>query len=168
MIAVRNPKGTAMKKSAEKSSKKEEGALPLRLAEFVQERLHEFVIAAGMTALSMVLEQDRDALCGPRYRHDASRANTRAGKTRGTLVLGGRKVIVERPRVRSLDGNEVSLPSWADFAAEDPLMQRTVEQMLVGVSTRRYARSLEPLPNEMEAFGTSKSAVSLLNADFAA
>jgi hypothetical protein len=32
--------------------------------------------------------------------------------------------------------------------------------MLVGVATRKYARSLEPTPPEVEARGTSKSAVS--------
>src|SRR6267154_1034826 len=36
----------------------------------------------------------------------------------------------------------------------------TVEQMLVGVATRQYARSLEPLPATMATRGTSKSAVS--------
>jgi transposase-like protein len=35
-----------------------------------------------------------------------------------------------------------------------------MEQMLVGVSTRRYARSLEPLPSELAVHGVSKSAVS--------
>lgn len=149
-----------MKNIAKKRNEKEEGTLSLRLAEFMSERLNEFVVAAGMTALGALLEQDRDALCGPRYRHDEERTNTRSGKTRGTLVLGGRKVVVDRPRVRSMDGAEVALPSWAEFAKHDPLMKRTMEQMLVGVSTRRYARSLEPLPEGIEEVGTSKSAVS--------
>jgi hypothetical protein len=35
-----------------------------------------------------------------------------------------------------------------------------VEQMLVGVATRRHARSLEPVPATMGSRGTSKSAVS--------
>jgi putative transposase len=35
-----------------------------------------------------------------------------------------------------------------------------VEQMLIGVSTRHYARSLEPLPTDVCSRGTSKSAVS--------
>jgi hypothetical protein len=35
-----------------------------------------------------------------------------------------------------------------------------VDQMLVGVATRRYARSLEPVPATMRSRGTSKSAVS--------
>jgi hypothetical protein len=46
------------------------------------------------------------------------------------------------------------------MAATDPLDRRVVEQMLVGVATRRYARSLEPLGPEVTSRGTSKSAVS--------
>jgi transposase-like protein len=45
------------------------------------------------------------------------------------------------------------------MADVDPLNRRVVEQMLVGVATRRYARSLEPVP-AMRSRGTSKSAVS--------
>jgi transposase-like protein len=69
-------------------------------------------------------------------------------------------VTVKRPRVRSRDGKEVPLPSWARFAAEDPLSERAVEQMVLGVATRKYARSLEPLPAGTQSRGTSKSAVS--------
>jgi transposase-like protein len=46
------------------------------------------------------------------------------------------------------------------MAREDPLNRRVVEQMLVGVATRQYARSLEPLPSTMATRGVSKSAVS--------
>jgi transposase-like protein len=46
------------------------------------------------------------------------------------------------------------------MADVDPLNRRVVEQMLVGVATRRYARSLEPVPAPMRSRGTSKSAVS--------
>jgi len=54
----------------------------------------------------------------------------------------------------------VPLPTFQLMASEDPLNRRVVEQMLVGVATRQYARSLEPLPATMPARGTSKSAVS--------
>jgi putative transposase len=57
-------------------------------------------------------------------------------------------------------GPEIALPSWVTFGAEDPLDTRAVEQMLVGVSTRRYQRSLEPVTAEVATRGTSKSAVS--------
>jgi hypothetical protein len=63
---------------------------------------------------------------------------------RSSMVLGGRKVAVQRPRVRTAAG-EVPLPTFQAMAALDPLDRRVVEQMLVGVATRQYARSLEPV-----------------------
>jgi putative transposase len=84
----------------------------------------------------------------------------RAGSVPSALSLGGLRVEVERPRARSVEGRELSLPSWRAWSARDPLEQRAVEQMLVGVSTRRYARSLEPLPGEFKVRGIGKSVVS--------
>ena len=84
---------------------------------------------------------------------------SRAGTTRSEVVLGGRKVAIERPRVRTGAG-EVALPTFEVMAATDPLDRRVIEQMLVGLAMRRNARSLEPLGPEMTSRGTSKSAVS--------
>jgi transposase-like protein len=106
-----------------------------------------------------MLEEDRTAICGPRYAHVADRQASRAGTVSGEVVLGGRKVAVRRPRVRAA-GQEVALPTFQAMADVDPLNRRVVEQMLIGVATRRYARSLEPLPAPMRSRGTSKSAVS--------
>ena len=100
-----------------------------------------------------MLEEERTTLCGPRYQHDRQRQALRAGSMPSSLSLGGRRVEVERPRARSIDGRELSLPSWRAWSARDPLEQRAMEQMLVGVSTRRYARSLEPLPGEFKVCG---------------
>jgi transposase-like protein len=70
-------------------------------------------------------------------------------------------VPVRKPRVRSIDGDEeVELPTWRQFTDEDPLTDRALEQMLVGVTTRKYERSLEPLPEGLESQGTSRSSVS--------
>ncbi len=57
-------------------------------------------------------------------------------------------------------GREVPLPTFQTLAQEDPLNRRVVEQMLVGVATRQYARSLEPVPAGVVSRGTSKSSVS--------
>jgi hypothetical protein len=67
---------------------------------------------------------------------------------------------VRRPRVRRADGREVSLETWERFAEADPLTPRAVEQMVLGVSTRNYARSIESAPPHVPTRGTSKSAVS--------
>jgi transposase-like protein len=106
-----------------------------------------------------MLEEDRTAICGPRYQHQADRPASRAGTVPSEVVLGGRKVALSRPRVRA-NGKEVVLPTFQVMANDDPLNRRVVEQMLVGVATRQYARSLEPVPATMTTRGTSKSAVS--------
>jgi putative transposase len=121
--------------------------------------LLELALRSGLRVFTTMLEEDRTALCGPRYAHEPDRPATRAGTTPSEVVLGGQKVAIQRPRVRTAAG-EVALPTFQTMAATDPLDRRVVEQMLVGVATRQYARSLEPLGPEMESRGTSKSAVS--------
>lgn len=151
-----------MKKTAKKRVPKEARTvlqLVVPLAEVVRDELRAFVISRGMEALALMLEQDRIALCGPAYERGHEEAPRRAGSARGSLVMGGRRVTVTRPRVRDGEG-EVPLPSWTEFAAEDPLNERALEQMVLGVSTRKYARSLEALPAEVASRGTSRSAVS--------
>ena len=76
------------------------------------------------------------------------------------MVLGGRKFRLNKPWVRSLAGEELELPHWREATQEDPLSERVIEQMLVGVSTRNYARSLEPAPEGVHSSATSRSAVS--------
>jgi putative transposase len=152
-----------MKKTARKGPKRTAptaGALLPLLHAIVRRDLREFVVDAGMAALADVLEQERAAACGPRYAHQPERHAFRAGHTRGELVLAGRRVQAARPRARTVDGEEVTLPSWRAFSSEDPLQERALEQALVGVSTRRYARSLEDVPAGVRTRGTSRSAVS--------
>jgi transposase-like protein len=121
--------------------------------------LTELVVRSGMKVLEAMLEEDRLAVCGPRYAHQAEREAGRAGTTSSTVVLGGRKIEIRRPRVRA-GTQEVALPTFAAMAQPDPLNRRIVDQMLLGVATRRYARSLDPLPKDIRSRGTSKSSVS--------
>jgi putative transposase len=121
--------------------------------------LFELAVRSGLKVLEAMMEEDRTAICGPRYAHQSDRVASRAGRVSGEVVLGGRKVTIQRPRVRA-GGREVSLPTARTLAETDPLNRRIVEQMLVGVATRQYARSLEPLPADVRSRGTSKSTVS--------
>ncbi len=130
------------------------------LAAIIRRDLQGFVYDAGMAALQHVLEAERTEACGPAYERKRGGRAYRGGHAQGELVMGGRRVSVRRPRARTPDGEEVTLPTWGHFSAEDPLTHRAVEQMLVGVTTRRYARSLESPPAGIKVRGTSKSAVS--------
>jgi len=101
-----------MTKSAKEASR-DQGSmwtqLLIPLAALVRGDLLALVHQLGLQAFAAMLEAERTKLCGPRYKHDGSRAATRAGSTRGELALGGRRVAVRRPRVVDRDGKEVAL-----------------------------------------------------------
>jgi transposase-like protein len=103
------------------------------------------------------------AACGPRGRHDPDRTATRHGSEAGSVTLGGRRVPVNRPRVRAVDGSgELPVPTYDLFTSTELLGRMAMERMLAGVSTRRYPVALEPVGEQVEADAksTSKSAVS--------
>lgn len=117
-------------------------------------------VHAGKEVLSAMMEGDRVALCGPKGRPDADRRAVRGGHTQSWLTLGGRRVAMRRPRARSVSGEELSLPSfgWAD--KRDPLNEATLAAIAAGVSTRRYASTLDPLPGSELQSSVSRSSVS--------
>ncbi len=122
--------------------------------------LREFLLAAGMKALLDELEADRTLLCGPKGKFQDDRQASRHGYDTGQLVMGGRKVRIPKPRVRSVGGGELELPHWRHFSQEDPLDERVQKQILMGISTRDYRASLEELPVPLEETSISRSNVS--------
>ena len=144
------------------------------LPERVQEALGELVgsakegllalsVGVGLGVLAELLEEEVVEVVGARGKHDPERTAVRHGREAGEVTLGGRRVAVERPRVRSADGAaEVRLRTYEYFADRDPLSRVVLERMLAGVSTRRYRRTQEPVGSQVEARerSTSKSSVS--------
>jgi transposase-like protein len=120
--------------------------------------LFDLFVGVGQQVLETLMEHDREALCGPRGKHDLERRAGRSGSTRSEVTLGGRRIPIRRLRARGEHG-ELELPSFAFAADRDPLDAHTLEAVASGVSTRKYARSLEPL-TEAASRSTSKSAVS--------
>jgi putative transposase len=112
--------------------------------------------------LEALLAEDVAWLVGSKGHHNPERAAVRHGSEPGRVTLGGRRVRVRRPRVRTADGaGELAVPSDQAFAATDLLGQLAVERMLAKLSTRRYPAGLEPVGSGVEraAAGTSRSAV---------
>jgi transposase-like protein len=133
------------------------------VAEDMREGLLALAVGAGLQVMQALMEADVTAVAGPRGRHDADRSAVRHGRGRGSVTLGGRRVPVERPRVRASDGSgEVAVPTYALFSATEVLGRMALERMLAGLSTRRYTAGLEPVGVQVEqaASATSKSAVS--------
>jgi putative transposase len=150
------------------------GAEAVALPERVQGALGELVGAAkeGLLALSVgvglgvldeLMGEEVEEVCGPRGKHDPERVAYRHGTDDGEVTLGGRRVALERPRMRSKDGEaEVPLRTYEHFASRDALSAAVMERMLAGVSARRYRRVQEPVGTGVEsgARSTSKSSIS--------
>jgi putative transposase len=133
------------------------------LAGAAHEGLLALAVGTGLGVLGSLLDADVERLAGPKGRHNPDRAAIRHGTQPGKVTLGGRRVRVDRPRVRTADGTaELPLPTWRAFASTGLLDQLTLERMLAKLSTRRYQVGLEPVGSriEQEATATSKSAVS--------
>ena len=133
------------------------------IAADVREGLLALAVGAGLQVMQQLMAADVVAVCGPRGRHDPDRTATRHGSEAGSVTLGGRRVPVNRPRVRAVDGSgELPVPTYDLFTSTELLGRMAMERMLAGVSTRRYPVALEPVGEQVEADAksTSKSAVS--------
>ena len=129
------------------------------VAASMREGLLAFSTAAGLVVMQQMLSAELAGIVGDKHaRLGPDRIGNWHGTTTGQVVLGARKVSVQRPRGRYTDGCEVELDTWATFASEDLLRQVVVERMLAGVATRRHGDVAEPVGQSGTA--TSKSAVS--------
>ena len=126
----------------------------------VQHAFYGLCVNAGKEVLSAMMEADRVALCGAKGVPDARRRAVRGGHTAGAVVLGGQRIGITRPRARSMDRGELHLGTYEWAAQRDPLDAATLAAIAAGVSTRRYAGTLDELPPPEEALSVSKSAVS--------
>jgi len=149
---------------------RDEAVLPERIQEVLgelvgaaKEGLLALSVGVGLGVLTELMEEEVDDVVGPKGKHNAERTAVRHGHEDGAVTLGGRRVDVPRPRVRTADGEaELPLSTYEHFADRDPLGRVVLERMLAGVSTRRYRRTQEPVGEHVEirARSTSKSAVS--------
>jgi transposase-like protein len=133
------------------------------LAGELREGLLALAVGTGLQVMAAIMEEDVTAACGPKGRHDPDRAAVRHGHERGSVTLGGRRVPVVRPRMRTADGSgEVAVPSYQLFSQTEILGRMAMDRMLAGLSTRRYPVGLEPVGQRTEAVAasTSRSAVS--------
>jgi putative transposase len=153
-------------------------SLSARLAGKVSEQVEAFAtqmrhgllaasVAIGLDVMGELVDAEVTEVAGPRGRHNKDRAAYRHGSEDGRVTLGGRRVPVRRPRVRTVADDEgvereVHLESYDTFASVDLLADHMVASMLAGLSGRRYATALEPVGETIEtaASGTSQSSVS--------
>jgi hypothetical protein len=81
----------------------------------------ELVRQAGLQMMSLLMEEEVRGLAGERSQLQPERTANRWGKERGYCVVMGQKVPIDRPRVRTTNGQEVRLGSYEMFHRGEPL-----------------------------------------------
>ena len=134
----------------------------------IQEALGELLGAAreGLLALSVgvglgvvheLMEREVDEVVGAKGKWNPDRTAKRHGHEDGSMTLGGRRVKVQRPRIRSADDeHELPVATYEYFADRDPLTRAVMDRMLAGVSTRKFAVVGEPVGEGVEQASSAK------------
>jgi putative transposase len=132
------------------------------VVDVAREGLLAMSVGVGLRVFAEMMQDELTAKVGAKHAKVARRTASRHGSALGSVVLGGRRVGVERPRARSTDGTEVALDTYAAFADDDLLSEVVMERMLAGLATRRHRCANEPVGADVQAAArsTSKSSVS--------
>ena len=160
MTTILRPRLVSRSAELEPEDLPEQVTIALReVAGAAKEGLLAFSVGIGLAVLDELLEAEVVRLAGPKGKHDADRRAYRHGHEPRQVTLGGRRVQVNKPRVRSVNEEEMELRTFHAFAKRDLLNEAALGRMLAGLSTRRYSAGLEPV-GQVEARATSKSAIS--------
>ncbi|MFY9119107.1 MAG: IS256 family transposase [Syntrophomonadaceae bacterium] len=131
------------------------------LQQAVKGRFSSFCLAVGIKSLLTLMDQDVEAMAGPKGKHDPNRTAYRHGFQDTTVPMGNQRLAIKRPRVRSIGTEEeLPIPSYEVFANDDELLEAALNRMLHGLSTRDYRNGIEDYSNIAETSGISKSAIS--------
>jgi len=126
----------------------------------VKTELMDLIISAGIESLYDLLDSYITELCGANYKHIADRTFVRWSIKKTGLVFGGRKIEIKHNRIRNLKtGKEEKIKILEDLKNLEPLLERVFENMSIGVSTRKYERSIEG-KDILSGKSISKSSVS--------
>lgn len=131
-------------------------ALPMAPALHLRHCLDEVLIQAGVLIVQAYLQDEVEQRAGPRYAHGDGSPVRRHGFDEGHAIIAGKKVAVQKPRIRA-DGKEVPLERYRAFSDPRILEDAVHRQMLLGISTRRYEEAVEGFG---EGYGIRKGSVS--------
>jgi transposase-like protein len=132
--------------------------LPLaEMMGWLRKGVSELVRQAGLQLMDLMMQAEVEERVGKRSQAQENRIANRWGSERGYCVVMGQKVAMQRPRVRSVDKQEVRLGSYEMFHRGEPLTETVWEKLLLGLSTRKYGEAIRQF---REAYGLEKSAIS--------
>jgi putative transposase len=131
-----------------------ETELPLEeLIAGAREDIESFAAQLGLVVIRRVMEAEIQQKVGPW----GQQAVYRHGHQPGYVIYGGRKVSIERPRLRSREAKEVALASYQAFQRQGKLQQAVARQLTRQCSSRDYEGAIESC---LKGYGIKRSSVS--------
>ena len=115
--------------------------------------LDGLIAQVGLQVIRGVLDQEIATLCGTRGQQQAYRH----GSQSGYVIFAGRKVTINKPRVRQKGGAELALATYKTFQQEGPLQKAIGRNLRRQVSTRNYAGAIDDC---IQGYGIARSSVS--------
>jgi transposase-like protein len=112
---------------------------------------------AGLLVMRALIDEEVEQHAGPRYQHRGDRQAYRWGQQEGHVVFAGRKVPLQRPRVRRRDGQEVPLQRYQLFQSDGRMQRAVTPRVLAGVATRAYEETIDAV---CDGYGIRRSSVS--------
>jgi putative transposase len=119
--------------------------------------VNDFAGQSGLRLMLSLIAEEVEQRAGRRYEHNAERGAHRWGWEDGYVTWAGRKVPIERPRLRDRQGREVGLERYGQFQSDGAMQQDVARRVLAGVSSRKYEQVLDDL---CDGYGVSKSSIS--------
>jgi len=134
--------------------------VPLPMVEVweeMQAEVEQLTGQAGLRIISAILENEVTRRVGPSHQPGPESGAVRWGRQPGYVVFGGRKVGIERPRVRTRKGQEVELDSYTRLQHDGRRQRAVREGIVAGLTSRNYRRAVQSV---VEGYGIEKSSVS--------
>ena len=120
--------------------------VPLPMVEVweeMQAEVEQLTGQAGLRIISAILENEVTRRVGPSHQPGPESGAVRWGRQPGYVVFGGRKVGIERPRVRTRKGQEVELDSYTRLQHDGRRQRAVREGIVAGLTSRNYRRAVQ-------------------------
>lgn len=134
--------------------------VPLPIAEVLSGTtgiVEELSREVGLMVISAVIESEAEEKAGKKHAKNPGRGVHWWGSQLGTVCFEGQKVLIDRPRIRSKAGKEVSLETYTAFQNPRRIRSTLLKDMVLGISSRNYEETIEKL---IHGYGIKKSSIS--------
>jgi transposase-like protein len=134
--------------------------LPLPIADVLRgipEAVEGLSQEVGLMLVSAVIESECERIAGKKDDKNPLRTANWWGSQLSPVYYDRRKVLIDRPRLRSKDNKEIQLNTYRAFQIPDKMKQSVMKQMVLGISSRNYEEAAESF---IKGYGIKKSSIS--------